>query len=550
MTTLAKGHEHRTQGRLAQAAACYRAATAHPSHGLEAWYYLGVVRQQQGRLNEAIVCYRQVLARRPDIAEMHNNLGNALLQTGETAAAIGSYRTALRLRPDDLDALFNLGNALAAQGEAEQAVTCLRRVLAERPDHLDAANNLGVLLQGLGLLDPAIACYRGILARSPDDLKARNNLGNALADQGSLAAAADCYRHNIAHHPDDDAAHTNLGNVLRRQGNLTAAVACYRTAIALRPEVADSHHNLGMTLLAQGDWAAGWPEYEWRWRTPQLAKARRVFAQPQWVGERAAGRTLLIYAEQGFGDTLQFCRYAPLAAALGMRVILQVPQPLVRLLASLPGVDRVLADGETPPSFDLVCPMLSLPLAFGATPLNVPAEPYLRADPSAWEGLFVTRERRIGLVWAGNPRRHSAFLAAVDRRRSLDAAALKPLLALRGVRFVSLQKDGGTLPADAGAIDVMDRMRDFADTAALIAKLDLVLSVDTAVAHLAAAMGKPVWLLDRFDPCWRWIAGRTDTPWYPTMRIYRQPAAGDWASVVAAVTRDVAGFRDTAVRSL
>jgi hypothetical protein len=282
-----------------------------------------------------------------------------------------------------------------------------------------------------------------------------------------------------------------------------------------------------------------------------------VFAEPLWLGQAApAGTRLLLHAEQGLGDTIQFCRYATLAASRGLRVTLQVPRPLVRLLRTLDGVDQVIAEDEALPAFDLHCPLLSLPLALGTTLATVPAAPaYLRADAALAEGwrdrLAAFPPIRVGLVWAGKPR-HDVLssLVAIERRRSLAAERLAPLLVVPGVRFFSLQSGGPAAPAAFSLTDFMPEMTDFADTAALIANLDLVISVDTAAAHLAAALGKPVWLLDRFDSCWRWLTGRRDSPWYPSLRLYHQPAAGDWDSVLAEVVADLAGgpFRTAGIQ--
>jgi hypothetical protein len=261
-----------------------------------------------------------------------------------------------------------------------------------------------------------------------------------------------------------------------------------------------------MALLARGDLTAGWEEYEWRWKTPQMISERRHLAQPQWQGESGNGQTLLIHAEQGFGDTLQFCRYASLAAARGLRVIMEVQAPLVRLLRSLPGVEMVIGRGEELPSFDLQSPLLSLPRALRTTVETIPgATPYLHVDPAAvadWSARINTitsQSPRIGLVWAGNPRNHSPTLAAIDRRRSMAPERLTPLFELPSLQFFNLQKDGPAAPKAFSLIDLMSEIDDFADTAALISNLDLVISVDTAVAHLAAALGKPVWMLNRFD---------------------------------------------------
>ena len=514
----------------------------------EASYHsnLGTALWKQGRLDAAAACYRAAIARNPNYPKAHFNLGTVLWQQRRLDEADACYCNAIHLKPDYPEAHDNLGTVRKELGRLDEAVICYIRALAFRPDYPEAQNNLGTVLWQQGRLDDAIGCYRRALALRPGFSEAHFNLGIAVGELGQLDAAVDCYRSALALRPDYPEAYDNLGTTLKELGRLDEAVACYRKALELAPEHPEAHSNLGIALLARGDFAAGWEEHEWRLQTPQLRKAWRNFPQPQWRGEAAAGRTLLIHAEQGFGDTLQFCRYGALAAARGLRVILEVQPPLVRLLRGLPGVDRVVARGDALPPFDLHCPMLSLPLAFGTTLETIPgAACYLRADPeevTAWETRLATLRqpaRRVGLAWAGNPRAHSRGLAAVDRRRSMAPAELAPLFQLPGVQFVSLQKSGPAAPAEFPLTDLMAAVNDFADTAALVANLDLVISVDTAVAHLAAALGKPVWLLDRFDPCWRWLTGRRDSPWYPTLRLYRQPRPGDWEAVVAEVVRDL-----------
>jgi tetratricopeptide (TPR) repeat protein len=532
-------------GRLDEAAACYGAAIAVQPTYAAAHFSLGNTRRSQGRPKEAIACYRAALALKPDYAAAHNNLGGVLEDLRLYDEAIACHRAALALRPDFPEAQLNLGVALQAQGKLAEAVVCYRAALALRPDFVAAQYNLGNAARDQGKLDEAVACLRAALTLRPDFADAHNNLGKALGEQGRLDEALACYREALALGPDVAETHNNLGSALQQLGRLDEAIACYRSALQLDPELPDGHFNLALALLARGDMAEGWREHEWRWKTPQLRMARRDFAHPQWRGEAAPGRTLLIHAEQGFGDTLQFCRYAPLAAARGPRVILEVPKPLVRLLRCLSGVDQVVAFGETLPPFDLHCPMLSLPLALRTTLETVPGTtPYLQADPArveAWQARLIAgagRAPRVGLVWAGNPRNHSPELAATDRRRSLPPERLASLFDVPGVRFFSLQKAGPLAPESFSLADFMAEMEDFADTAALVANLDLVISVDTAVVHLAAALGKPVWVLDRFDSCWRWL-GRRDSPWYPTLRLYRQPRPGDWNRVLAEVTRDL-----------
>jgi tetratricopeptide (TPR) repeat protein len=575
--------QYHQAGRLKEADRLYRQCLAvNPGHA-DSLHLLGVVAQAEGHHNRAVELIGKAIAINPREASYHSNLGTALWKLGQFDAAIACYRRALGLRPDYAKAHFNLATVLWKQRRLDEAEAVYRAALTFMPNYPEALDNLGSVLRDQGKPDEAIACYRSAIDARPDYPEAHNNLGTALLEQGKAEAAIECYRNALSLRPDYPEAHCNLGTAIWELGQPNAAVACYRNAVALRPDYADAslnlgtalkelgeleaaaacyrkvlalepdhpeaHSNLGIVLLAQGELADGWKEHEWRWQTPQLSKARRDFAQPQWRGEAAAGKTLLIHAEQGFGDTIQFCRYSKLAAARGLRVVLEVQQPLVRLLRSLSAVDQLVVRGEALPEFDFQCPMLSLPFAVGTTLANIPTyQSYLHADPvqvAGWQTRLQAmncRGHRIGLVWAGNPRNHSRSLAAVDARRSLAPGRLAPLFKLSAVHFFSLQKGGPQAPTDFPLIDFMNEMTDFADTAALIANLDLVVSVDTAVAHLAAALGKPVWLLDRFDACWRWLTGRRDSPWYPTLRIYHQPQRGDWDSVLGEVMRDVAAL--------
>ena len=376
------------------------------------------------------------------------------------------------------------------------------------------------------------------LRPAADAAELHHGMGAGLAALGRLEDAIACHRRALALRPDFPEAHNSLGTALRDAGRPEEALACFRRAVALRPDYPLAHVNLAMALLARGEFAAGWQEYEWRWRLHATDRPRS-FPAPQWRGEPAQGRRLLLHSEQGLGDTLQFCRYAPLAAARGFRVRLQVQHSLVRLLRSLPGVEQVVGTNDPAPEHDLHCPLLSLPLAFGTTPGTIPSAPaYLQADPAQqaqWQARLAGVEGlRVGLAWAGNPR------LAADRRRSIPPEHLAALAGVPGLRLFSVQKGGPAMPASLPLIDCMAEMADFADTAALVGNLDLVVSVDTAVAHLAAALGKPVRLLDRFDCCWRWPAGQGGSAWYPTLRVFRQPRPGDWAAVIAQLAQDLA----------
>jgi tetratricopeptide (TPR) repeat protein len=565
----ALGMQHQQAGRLAEALNCFRTAAQRAPQSAQAQYNFGVACTQWGGHSEALSAFAAAVRLDPHFAEAQTNLGTALLAAGRLEEAASALATAARLSPHNATTHNNLGAALKKQGRLPEAVAAYEAALTLAPAHLDALTNLAGALSDLGAHARAAAYIRQALALAPTHAKARNILGVLLLDQSEPAAAAAEFRAAIAQAPADPDAYVNLGDALAALGQpeqpvvqcreavarapastdalnnlgtalfharqLPEAIAAFRRAISLAPDGAEAHFHLGMALLAAGDMPAGWHEYEWRWRTPFLGPTRRQFAQPLWDG--ATPGTLLLHAEQGFGDTIQFCRFAPLLAASGWRVHLEVQVPLVRLLRTLPGVESVIARGDTLPAFDAHAPLMSLPSLLGTTLDTIPgATPYLTADPAEAAHLATRLPPdpglRVGLAWAGNSYRAAREMAAVDRRRSLDPATLAPLAACPGVRLISLQKDGA---APLPLIDLMDEMRDFADTAALIENLDLVISVDTAIAHLAGALGKPVWLLNRYDAEWRWLHQRADSPWYPRMTIFTQPTPGDWASVIADV---------------
>lgn len=434
------------------------------------------------------------------------------VQAGRTPEAIAAFRKATIIAPEFSVTHYNFGNALGEAGRPVEAASAFRKAIEITPNFPEAHSNLGA----------------------------------ALKEQGMLIEAENYCRKAIELAPSLPIAHFNLGTVLEARRELKDAEDCYRRAIRLKPDFPVAHLNLAMTLLAQGKMREGWEEHEWRWQTPAMIQERRHLAQPRWNGEAGGGRTLLVYSEQGFGDTIQFCRYIPLAAARGLRIILHAPEALLRLLENLPGVDLVIENGVTLPKFDLHIPMMSLPFVFGTEIDTIPSvSPYLHANTEAISKYALRLSEidneapRIGLAWAGNPMNNLPAAAMIDRRRSISLNQLAPLFDVPGLRFFSLQKEKSTIPSNVSLIDLMGEIDDFADTAALIANLDLIISVDTAIAHLAAAIGKPVWLLNRFDSCWRWLAGRSDSPWYPTLQIYRQPGPGDWDSVVSEITRDL-----------
>ena len=552
-----------------------RAITLNPAP----WYYhsnLGNVFQALGRYPEAILCYQEALRLDQENAQPYYNLGNALARSGAHEDAITAYREALRRDPANAQAHGNLGSALANLGRFQEAVACLQRALRLKPDDAEFVNNLGTAREGIGRRSEALLCYRRAVElqadyaeayanlgrllleeRRPEEARAcleqaiqlkpqmpqpHNNLGAVLEAQGRCEEAVACYRQALRLDPGHAPAHNNLGNVLRSQGRPREAAACYEKALESQPDYAEAHWNRALALLVTGDFEAGWQEYGWRLRLKGLAP--RQFPQPLWDGAALGGRTILLHAEQGLGDTLQFIRYAPLVKQSGGRVLLECQAPLAPLLETVRGVDQVIPAGSPLPDFDVQAPLLELPQIFGTALATIPAEvPYLAGDPkrvARWRRKIVRPGKRaIGLVWAGNPAHTN------DRNRSLPLSCFAPLARLPGVRLFSLQKGPQAAellapPAGLRLRDLGQELADFAETAAAILNLDLVITADTAVAHLAGALARPVWTLLPFAPDWRWLLDRADSPWYPTMRLFRQPRPRDWAAAIEKVREALA----------
>ena len=434
-------------------------------------------------------------------------------------------------------------------GRTDDALACYDLALAAKPDYADALlNRAGALIQ-LERWADALSCYDRARALGVETAATLLGRGSALHELRRHKEALACFDRALTLAPDDAAALNNRGAALQELQRYDDALASYARAVALRPDYAEAHYNNGVCRLLQGDLDGGWPEFEWRWQTAAVADYNPPFARPLWLGrEEIAGKTLLLHPEFGLGDTLQFCRYARLAAARGARVVLQVQPALKTLLSGMPGVE-VIARGEVAPDHDFHCPLLSLPLAFGTRLDTIPAAaPYVAAAPdliAKWTRRLGPRTRpRVGLVWSGNPKQPN------DRNRSSRLAALRPLLGLPA-QFVVLQtemrgEDRAVLAAHPEIAHFEGEFADFADTAALMALMDLVITVDTSGAHLAGAMARPAWVMLAHVPDWRWLLGRDDCPWYPTMRLFRQPKAGDWASVVQRIGRELPLFLQSA----
>jgi hypothetical protein len=419
-------------------------------------------------------------------------------------------------------------------GRYAEAESICRRVLAQLPEQVDALHLLGVLAGQSGHTDEAIRLLGRAVQIKPG-AEVFSNLGVALREKGQLDAAIDAHRSALKINPDYADAWRNLGVALNAKGLFDEAMAAFARAIEIKPDFADVHFNLGVLMLLRGDFQNGWREYEWRWKL-QSQLTPRPTGPGQWDGEALHGQTILLYAEQGIGDTLQFIRYVPMVAQRGGRVIVQCPRGLSRLLAGFGDTQQIIEIGQPLPHFDRHCALLSLPLIFSTDLRSIPQQiPYLKANPQLtqhWrERLEPQKNLKVGIAWAGRPGHR------FDRYRSLDFSLLAPLWAVPGVQFISLQKGQSkpVPPAGADWVDWTDDLDDFAQTAALIENLDLIISVDTAVAHLAGAMGKAVWVLLPFVPDWRWLLDREDSPWYPTMRLFRQPALDDWPAVIGRV---------------
>jgi Flp pilus assembly protein TadD len=477
-------------------------------------------------------------------------LGHQQLRRGDTELAEVAFRQALAIEPNWLQVKIDLGCVLQHPACSAEAELILREVLNEDPEAEFAHNALGLLLWRTERLMEAELHYRAAVRIRPDFYQAQNNLGLLLMNTNHLQEAEIAFRHALSINATSPEIYSNLGSVLWQRGMVEQAIVAHRQALALDPDYVPAKTNIAHPLLAMGEYEEGWSRYESRY---DAALSRHFATVPQvpwpmWSGESLVGKSLIVWPEQGFGDILQFCRYAPMLKALGLKTLsIACPPPLARLFESLHGVDFVYSlDGEgTIAQHDYWCFVMSLPHRFGTIHETIPASmPYLRAPAelvSLWQERLprLSKERpRVGLVWAGNPRLHTPASNAIDQRRSVTAETFVPILQVPEVTFVSLQKGEGTqeqignLPLELRPFDPMDAVRDFADTAAIIESLDLIIAVDTSVAHLAGALNKPVWLLSRYAACWRWLRGRADSPWYPSMRLFRQHEPDEWGPVI------------------
>jgi tetratricopeptide (TPR) repeat protein len=515
-----------------------RVLTVSPDY-VDAIYNRGVTLHELKRFDEALASYDRALAVQPEHTEALCNRGITLHELKRLDEALGSYDRAINLRPAHPNALYNRGVTLHAMKRFDEALASYDSAVAVRPDYAEAFNNRGNTLLELKRFDEALLSLDRALTVRPGYAEASYNEGIALHALKRFGDALASYDRALAARPDYAEALSNRGNTLLELARFDEALASYERTVALRPDYADGHWNMSLLELLTGDYDAGWRGYEWRWKHEGLGFINRDFGQPPWLGENEIeGKTILLHSEQGFGDTIQFCRYAPLVAARGARVLLEVPAQLQGLMGSLAGVSEVISAEGKPPNFDLHCPLLSLPYAFGTKVETIPATvPYLTAPFESVRRWSIThgskRRLRIGLAWSGRLTHKN------DVNRSINLRSILPLLDLDAT-FVSLQRD--VRPDDAeilkdrtDLINFGNKLDTFTDTAAVICNLDLVVSVDTGVAHLTGALAKPVWVLLPLVPDWRWLLDREESPWYPTARLFRQMSPGNWSGVISRV---------------
>jgi len=527
------------QGKLDEAQLHYETVLRADPKNFDALHLLGVIAHQRQNHPAAIALLDRAIHHNPRSALAHLNRGNTRREMGDIQQAITDYERAISIQPRYAEAYVNLGIALQESQQPDRALSCYRKAIDLKPDFAEAYFALGNALQEHGQIDAAIVSMQEAARLRPGFVAAFCNLGNLLKEVGRLDDAIAVCAEAIRLQPDFALAHCNLGNVQKEKQQFQLAIASYTQATTLNPDFAEAHWNRSLVHLLLGEFEAAWPLFEWRWKAKKNNISLPDFRRPLWLGEQAlAGQTILICWEQGFGDTIQFCRYVSLVKTLGAKVLLVVPPSLVPLLKTLDGADQVLGPDEPISDFDCYCPLMSLPLAFRTTFSTIPApKAYLHASEnksSFWAAkLPQTGRKRVGIAWSGS---------ATNKSRSLPLAELIDHLP-KYLDYVCLQKDvtdvERVILSEQNMYCFDQDIADFSDTAALCGLVDLVISIDTSAAHLAGAMGKPTWVLLPHLPDWRWLLGRSDSPWYPSMRLYRQEEMGAWVPVLERVAQDL-----------
>jgi tetratricopeptide (TPR) repeat protein len=503
----------------------------------DALYILGMVGFKGGRFEMAERMIGRALAVNPQHAYYHFNLSNVLRALNRNEESLASLERALELKPDMVDGLYNLGNLRMSEKKYEEAIALYKRALSIKPDYVDALSNLGGAYRQSMRLTEAVEVFQKALAMAPENPDLHCNLGDALHAQGKVAEAVKFYHQTLALNPKHFKACNCLCNANFDLGNLAESVSWCERTLALKPDFGDALMNQCLLQLLLGDYPNGWRNYEVRWKV----YPPRVFTEPLWLGAPLNGAGIVLYGEQGLGDSLQFLRYAPMVAAAGGRVILDLPGNLRRVAASVPGISALVATGETLPPFEYRCPLMSLPLALGTTVESIPAQvPYLFAPQEAVQTAaalnWPASGLRVGVAWTGNASHPKNYA------RSVPLELLTTLFDLDDIHFFSLQigaPEAELVALKTRAVDLEPFTRDMADTAAQMMRMDLIISIDTSMAHLAGALGRPLWVMLNKVPDWRWLLEREDSPWYPTARLLRQPRQGDWTAVIARVRKDL-----------
>jgi tetratricopeptide (TPR) repeat protein len=530
----------RNQGKISHAIPCYQRAVQIKPDYYQAFNNLGGALFETGQPVLAVTFYKKSLALNPCNPQAHYNLGNALRLLGFTTDAIAAYEEALRLHKAYPDALTNLGLAFAEQGQFEKAQELCKQALAIDPHNMRALNNYGNVLREIGKPEDALFLYQQALVLKPDYTDAYINMGTVFRDIGHHAQAFQCFTEALRLNPQATEAMVNSGTLMLDLGRHREAISHYDDALRLKPDSANAKWGKSLALLACGDYKEGWILYD-AGLNNKRARGYIPFPHPLWDGQDFAHKRLLIWSEQGFGDSLQFIRYASLCKMRGGEVLVLCPDPLAKLFINCSAIDKVVTKVNAQ-DFDIQIPMLSLPRVFGTDVDTIPAAvPYLHIDSETqkkWAPRFADSSAfKVGLVWAGSAREHQPNAHLIDKRRSISLELIKPILNVQPALFYSLQMGKAAAQIDACGLQnqincCMTDVTDFLDTAAIIDKLDLVITVDTSVAHLAGGLGKAVWILSRYDACWRWMGNKETNPWYPTARIFGQPAPGDWQSVI------------------
>jgi tetratricopeptide (TPR) repeat protein len=526
-------------GLLQEAEIIYRGILAEEPNNPDALHLLGLVAYQVGNNEVAIELIEKAIEANPAVPDFYNNCGEAYRALANNELSLKCYKQALEIKPDFAEAYNNMGNALKVTGRNEEATTCFEEAIIIRPDFFQAHYNLGNSLQEAGKLEQAISHYQNAISNYPDYAEAHNNIGIALLEIGKHEEAITHYQKAISLNPDYAEANNNLGIALQEIGNHENAITRYQKAISLNPDYAEAHFNLSCLYLLLGNFEKGYEEYEWRLKLKSNVEHTRSFTQPQWDGRPLNGKTILIHAEQGLGDAIQFIRYVPMIAKAGGDIIVECDAKLSHLFSGYEDFTRFIGAGDDLPDFDIHASLLSLPNIFKTTLTTIPsANNYIHINDdlvASWKNKLSTlKNHKIGICWQGSVDNRK------DQSRSMPLKYFSDIINIPEVSFISLQKgygqekikDDGHTDAIADFSSEMDTHEKFIDTSAIIENLNLVIGVDTATIHLAGAMGKPVWVLLPYSPDWRWMLNTKDTPWYPSMRLFRQKEPGDWETVM------------------